>query len=74
MPPAIESTDRRRLLNCHRDVVELIRRSIGDRLKLGVAPWMVWAALVVAILVVTVYLQADHNLEPAARGGSTTQQ
>ena len=50
-----------------------VRRSIGDRLKLGVAPWLVWAALAVAILVVTVYLQADHNLEPAARGGTTQQ-
>jgi len=51
-----------------------VRRSIGGRLKLGVAPWMVWAALAVAILVVTVYLQADHNLEPPARSGGTTQQ
>src|SRR5216683_1207019 len=46
----------------------------GDRMKLGLAPWLVWGALAVAILLVTVYLQADHNLEPAARGGGTTQQ
>ncbi len=51
-----------------------VRRGIGDRLKVRVAPWLVWAALALAILVVTFYLQADHNLEPAARGGGTTQQ
>jgi hypothetical protein len=50
-----------------------VRRSIVDRLKLGVAPWLVWAALAVAILGVTVYLQTDHNLEPATRGGTTQQ-
>ncbi|MGZ5904506.1 MAG: hypothetical protein ACXWLB_03855 [Reyranella sp.] len=52
----------------------VVPRSVGERMKLVIAPWMVWAALVVAILLVTVYLQADHNLEPAARGGGTTQQ
>jgi hypothetical protein len=51
-----------------------VPRSIGDRMKLGLAPWLVWGALAVAILLVTVYLQADHNLEPAVRGGGTTQQ
>jgi hypothetical protein len=50
-----------------------VRRGVGDWLKLGAASWLVWAALVVAILGVTVYLQADHNLEPAARGGTTQQ-
>src|SRR3979409_2155898 len=44
-----------------------VPRSIGGRMKLGLAPWLVWGALAVAILLVTVYLQADHNLEPAAR-------
>jgi hypothetical protein len=53
---------------------QAVPRSIGDRMKLGLAPWLVWGALAVAILLVTVYLQADHNLEPAARGGGTTQQ
>ena len=48
--------------------------SVGERMKLVIAPWMVWGVLVVAILLVTVYLQTDHNLEPAARGGGTTQQ
>jgi hypothetical protein len=43
-------------------------------MKLGLAPWLIWGALAVAILLVTVYLQADHNLEPAVRGGGTTQQ
>jgi hypothetical protein len=51
-----------------------VRRSVGDRMKLGFAPWLVWGALAVAILLVTVYLQADHNLEPATRAGGTTQQ
>ena len=51
-----------------------VPRSIGDRMKLGLARWLVWGALAVAILLVTVYLQADHNLEPAARSGGTTQQ
>jgi hypothetical protein len=50
------------------------RRSVGDRMKVGFAPWLVWGALAVAILLVTVYLQADHNLEPATRAGGTTQQ
>ena len=50
-----------------------VHRSIGDKMKVGFAPWLVWAALAVAILVATVYMQADHNLEPAARGGTTQQ-
>ena len=52
----------------------VVRRSIGDRMKLGFAPWLVWGALAVAILLVTVYLQADHHLEPGTRAGGTTQQ
>ncbi len=51
-----------------------VRRSVGDRMKSGLAPWLIWGVLAVAILLVTVYLQADHNLEPVARGGGTTQQ
>ena len=51
-----------------------VKRSLADRMKLGFAPWLVWSALVLAVLVVTVYLQADHNLEPAPRAGGTTQQ
>jgi hypothetical protein len=51
-----------------------VRPSVGDRRKSGFAPWLVWGALAVAILLVTVYLQADHNLEPGTRTGGTTQQ
>ncbi|MEA2844950.1 MAG: hypothetical protein QOG78_231, partial [Rhodospirillaceae bacterium] len=51
-----------------------VKRSIADRIKLGLAPWLVWGALAIAVFLVTVYLQADHNLEPAPRGGGTTQQ
>ena len=52
-----------------------VKRSIADRIKLGLAaPWLVWGALAIAVFLVTVYLQADHNLEPAPRGGETTQQ
>ncbi len=51
-----------------------VKRSITDRIKLGLAPWLVWGALAIAVFLVTVYLQADHNLEPAPRGGGTTQQ
>ena len=51
-----------------------VKRSLADRMKLGFAPWLVWSALALAVLLVTVYLQADHNLEPAPRAGGTTQQ
>jgi hypothetical protein len=51
-----------------------VKRSLADKMKLGFAPWLVWGALTLAVLLVTVYLQADHNLEPAPRGGGTTQQ
>jgi hypothetical protein len=51
-----------------------VKRSVADRIKLSLAPWLVWGALGLAVLVVTVYLQADRNLEPAPRGGGTTQQ
>ena len=51
-----------------------VKRSLADSVKLGFAPWLVWGALVLAVLLVTVYLQADHNLEFAPRGATTTQQ
>jgi hypothetical protein len=51
-----------------------VPRNVGGRMKSGFAPWLVWGALAVAILLVTVYLQADHNLEPGTRAGGTTQQ
>ena len=51
-----------------------VKRSVADRIKLGLAPWLVWGALAIAVFLVTVYLQADHNLEPAPRASGTTQQ
>ena len=51
-----------------------VKRSLADSVKLGFAPWLVWGALALAVLLVTVYLQADHNLESAPRGATTTQQ
>ena len=51
-----------------------VKHSLVERMKPGFAPWLVWGALALAVLLVTVYLQADHNLEPAQRGGGTTQQ
>jgi hypothetical protein len=51
-----------------------VKRGLADRMKLGFTPWLVWAALALAVLLVTVHLQADRNLEPVPRGGGTTQQ
>jgi len=51
-----------------------VKPSIGERIKSGYTAWLVWGALAVAVLVVTVYLQTDHNLEPAPRASGTTQQ
>jgi hypothetical protein len=35
--------------------------------------WLVWSAVAVAMVCLTLYLQPDNNLEPAARAGVSTQ-
>lgn len=45
----------------------------GYDLKPGRERWLVWAAIFVAVLSLTLYLQPDNNLEPAPGAGVSTQ-
>lgn len=40
---------------------------------LAAGRWMVWGAVAVAVVCLTIYLQPENNLEPAARAGVSTQ-
>ncbi|OFW99640.1 MAG: hypothetical protein A3D94_12720 [Alphaproteobacteria bacterium RIFCSPHIGHO2_12_FULL_66_14] len=41
--------------------------------SLAAGRWLVWGAVAVAVVCLTLYLQPDNNLEPAARAGVSMQ-
>jgi hypothetical protein len=45
----------------------------GRKVKSKRETWLVWGAIFVAVLSVTLYLQPDNNLEPASGTGMSTQ-
>jgi hypothetical protein len=51
-------------------------RGGGEKIKMksGLATGLFWGGLAVALLLLTLYLQDDNNLEPAPRAGVQTQQ
>ena len=46
----------------------------GAQMKQGLATGLFWGVLAVALLLLTLYMQGDNNLEPASGAGATTQQ
>jgi hypothetical protein len=50
-----------------------VERSEGNKMKSGRERWLVWGAVFVAILTLTLYLQPDNNLEPTSGTGVSTQ-
>ncbi len=51
-----------------------IGRAGSNKSRSGPPAWLVWSVLFVALLSLTLYLQADRNLESLPSGGPTTQQ
>ncbi len=46
----------------------------GAEMKQGMATGLFWGVLAVALLLLTLYMQGDNNLEPASGAAATTQQ
>jgi hypothetical protein len=46
----------------------------GAEMKQGMATGLLWGMLAVALLLLTLYMQGDNNLEPASGAAATTQQ
>jgi len=44
-----------------------------DKMKSGYDKWLVWGAVFLAVLTLTLYLQPDNNLEPSSAVGTSTQ-
>jgi hypothetical protein len=45
----------------------------GERVKPGHERWLVWGAVFIAVLTLTLYLQPDNNLEHSSGAGVSTQ-
>ncbi|MBI3199628.1 MAG: hypothetical protein HYZ40_19375 [Rhodospirillales bacterium] len=45
----------------------------GEKMKPGRERWLMWGAIFVVVLSLTLYLQPDNNLEPSSGTGVSTQ-